>query len=468
MLKKLFSHTAIYGLAPQIPRIVSIFTLPIVTKYLTEIDFGVYGVITAIAGSVAVLGNLGLNVILSNSFFKNPGQYKWGWRQIYGFLMIWNYPFALLLGALLYFFIPVEASSNAFYIIILNVLPVVFFGPTMVLGNMYYQLKQQPLQIAYRSIIAGIVSIILNVYFIAVLKLGYMGWFLSGCIATMITQASYWWPLNRKLGIKPIFNFKWRYIKNSLKVALPTVPHYYSSYLLDVSDRAVMKILAVNTGDIGKYNAAYTVANIVQKIGIAAGKAVSPMLYESYKKNDERDARSLTFVLQILFFCMTFLLSIWLKEIFAFLIRNKELAQVYPLGIIIIMAYNYRPMYLGANNRLFYHEQTKVLLKVTFTAGFINLILNFILIKFFGYQVAAYTTFVALMYMGYAGYFLKQYKQTKTLEYYPIYWLIATIILTAISYYAVELNIYLKLFITLFILIISLIAIKKATGYEKK
>src|SRR5690554_5834854 len=100
MLKKLFSHTAIYGLAPQIPRIVSIFTLPIITKYLTEIDFGVYGVITAIAGSIAVLGNLGLNVILSNSFFRNPGQYKWGWRQIYGFLMLWNYPFAILLGIL--------------------------------------------------------------------------------------------------------------------------------------------------------------------------------------------------------------------------------------------------------------------------------------------------------------------------------------------------------------------------------
>jgi O-antigen/teichoic acid export membrane protein len=453
MLKKLFSHTAIYGLAPQIPRIVSVFTLPIITKYLTEIDFGVYGVITAIAGSIAVLGNLGLNVILSNSFFKSPGQYKWGWRQIYGFLMIWNYPFALLLGLLLYFFIPVEASSNALYIIILNVLPVVFFGPTMVLGNMYYQLKQQPLQIAYRSVIAGFISIILNVYFIAVLKMGYMGWFLSGCISTMIMQASYWWPLNRKLGIKPIFNFKWRYIKNSLKVALPTVPHFYSSYLLDISDRAVMRILAVNTGDIGKYNAAYTVANIVQKIGVAAGKAVSPMLYQTYKDNDEYEARKMIFILQTIFLCMTFILSIWLKEIFMFLIKNEELAQVYPLGIIIIMAYNYRPMYLGANNRLFYHEKTKVLLKVTFTAGFINLILNFVLIKYFGYQVAAFTTFAALMYMGYAGYFLKEYKQTETLNYYPLLWLFLTVLLTILGYVLVEVDYIFKIVITVSILL---------------
>ncbi|HUH18926.1 lipopolysaccharide biosynthesis protein [Albibacterium sp.] len=461
MLKKLFSHTAIYGLAPQIPRIVSIFTLPIITKYLTEIDFGVYGVITAIAGGVAVLGNLGLNVILSNSFFKNPGQYKWGWRQIYGFLMLWNYPFAILLGILLYFFIPVEASENALYIILLNVLPVVFFGPTMVLGNMYYQLKQQPTQIAIRSVIAGILGIVLNVYFIAVLRLGYMGWFLSGCISTMLVQASYWWPLNKKLEIKPIFNFKWRYIRNSLKIALPTVPHYYSSYLLDISDRAVMKIVGVNTGDIGKYNAAYTVANIVQKVGVAAGKAVSPMLYQTYKDNDEHAARKLIFILQIIFLCMTFILSIWLKEIFMFLIKNEELAQVYPLGIIIIMAYNYRPMYLGANNRLFYHEKTKVLLKVTFIAGFMNLLLNLALIKYFGYQVAAYTTFAALMYMGYAGYFLKDYKETETLNYYPLLWLFLTILLTVISYYFVEVNYIYKIAITVALLLLSVILLKR-------
>src|SRR5690606_5645105 len=137
---------------------------------------------------------------------------------------------------------------------------------------------------------------------------------------------------------------------------------------------------------------------------------------------------------------------------FMFLIKNETLAQVYPLGIIIVMAYNYRPMYLGANNRLFYHEKTGVLLKVTFTAGFINLILNFVLINFFGYQVAAFTTFAALMYMGYAGYYLKEYKQTATLNYYPLLWLSITILLTGLGYFLVEVNYIFKIILTLLIL----------------
>ncbi|MFC6099486.1 lipopolysaccharide biosynthesis protein [Olivibacter domesticus] len=461
MFKKLFSHTAIYGLAPQVSKIAGIFALPIITKHLSEIDFGVYGVITAIAGSIAVLANLGLNVILSNSFFKSPGQYKWAWRQIYGFLILWNFPFSVLLGLLLYFFIPPEASKDSLGIIILNVLPIVFFGPTSIIGTMYYQLRQKPFQVAIRSAIFGFISVGLNVLFIAGFKMGYMGWFWSICISTMLNQLSYWWPLNRKLGFSPIFNFKLRYIKNSLKISLPTVPHYYSAYLLDTSDRAVMKVLDVNTGDIGKYNAAYTVANLIQKLGIAAGQALGPMLNQAYKNKNEKSARSLIFVLQAFFLALTFLLSIWLKEIFYFLIKNKELSRVYPLGIVIVMAYNYRPMYFGANYRLMYNEKTKVLLKVTFIAGIVNVILNFILIGFFGYKMAAFTTFIALLYMGYAGYFLKEYKETKVLNYYPLLWLSLTIILTFAAYFLVELALISKVLISFSMLLVILFVIRK-------
>jgi hypothetical protein len=167
MLKKLFSHTAIYGIAPQIPKIAGVFSLPIITKHLTDIDFGVSGIVTAVAGSIAVFSTLGLRLMLVNTFYKSSGQYRWAWRQIYGFLTIWNLPYAVLLSAILYFFIPIEAKSNQWTIILLNVLPIVFFGPTLMLGSTYYQLKQQPIQIAVRTVILGFLTILFNIYFIA-------------------------------------------------------------------------------------------------------------------------------------------------------------------------------------------------------------------------------------------------------------------------------------------------------------
>lgn len=465
MIKKLFTHSAIYGIAPQIPKIATIFTLPIITQYLTEFDFGVYGLIVAIIGAISVFANLGLSVTMSNAFYKSPNFYKYGWRQVYGFLILWNIPYALILGGLVWLFIPeAVVFKNAVYIVLLNVLPVIVFGPTALIGAMYYQLKQKPFQIAIRSVIFGILGIGLTLLFIAYYKMGYMGWFLSAAITQVLLQASYWYPLNRKLELSPIFNFKRRYIKQQLKIGLPTVPHYYGGYLLNSSDRVIMKILNVPVGDIGLYNASNTVSNLANTAGTAAGQAVAPMLLQMYKDKKEVQARQLIFILQIVFLLGGLLTSFWMKEIFAFLFKVAALATVYPLGIILVMAYTYRPMYFGANSRLFYLEKTKNLPKVTLVAGILCAVLNFIFIPIYGFQVAAYTTFIGLMYMGYVGFFMKDFKESNTVNYYPSFWFLVTIFGTVAATFVVEFDIWLKTICSVVVAALGLISYKKVNS----
>ncbi|MDD2493576.1 MAG: oligosaccharide flippase family protein, partial [Tissierellia bacterium] len=356
MLKKIFSHSLIYGLAPQIPKIANLFVLPIITQFLTEDDFGVAGLIGSVVASIAVFANLGLNVTLSNSFYKSPGSFHWRWRQTYGFLILWNVPFAFLMAILIYFFIPEIAKENTLYIILANVIPIVFFGPTSTIGSLYFQLNQKPFQIGLRNMIIGLVTVLLNLIFIAYYEMGYMGWFLAGGISTMLLQLSYWFPMNIKYNMKPIFNFKWRYLKEQLKIGIPTIPHYYGSYLLNSSDRMIMDVLKVSTGDIGKYNAAGNVANNGNHVGVAVGKAISPFLLKYYRDNKEEKAKLLIYMLQTIFLAGSFIICIWMKEIFSFLIRNETLKMVYPLAIIMLMGYNYRPMYLGSVSKLMYLE----------------------------------------------------------------------------------------------------------------
>lgn len=53
MFKKLVSHSLIYGIALQMPKLAALLALPFTTVYLTEVDFGVFGVITAATGPKA-------------------------------------------------------------------------------------------------------------------------------------------------------------------------------------------------------------------------------------------------------------------------------------------------------------------------------------------------------------------------------------------------------------------------------
>jgi len=470
MLRKLFSHTAIYGLSPQIIKIANFFALPIITKDLTALDYGVSGVMTAYTMATSVLAGLGLRVVLVNSFYKSPGQYKWLWRQSYGFLIMWNWLYAILLSVLIYYVTPLEALDNRLTILLLNVLPIVFFGPTKTIATTYYQINEMPLQIAIRTGIFGLSTVFLNIYFISILKMGYMGWFWSNFIVGVITNISYYYPLNFKLKMSPIFNFKRRLIRNCLKISLPTVPHYYSSYLLNSSDRLVMDMLKVDTSYIGKYNVAYTVSGIMGSLGNASGLAIVPLLNRMYKNGHDEKGKWLVFALQIIFFALSFSMCVWMKEIFELLIKNNELAQMYPLGIVIVMAYNYRPMYLGANAKLIFSEKTNVLWKVTLIAGLINVLLNFIFIPIYGFQVAAYTTFISLMFMGYSGFFYRVFREISNVKYYPLIWLFINIILTILAYFAVEYHIVHKMIITSILLCLSLLSLylvnRKINGFQ--
>jgi O-antigen/teichoic acid export membrane protein len=470
MIRKLFSHTIIYGAAPHVSKVASFFVLPIVTQYLTAVDYGIYGVVTATTGLISVLANLGLRVVLVNSYYKHPHRYKWAWRQIYGFLRVWLFPFAACSSLLVYLIIPKEAGDNIPIIIALNVLPGLLFGQTATIATTLYQVQKKPIPIAMRTAIFGTLTVLLNLYTIAILKMGYMGWFWSSFIVTILNNASYWFPLNRKFGVTPIFNFKRRFIKRSLKISLPTIPHYYATYLLNTSDRLVMQFVNVSTANIGKYNAAYTFGNYFSNLGIASGLAVGPILNECYQRKDDRTARNLIFLQQTVFLLLSVAVSLWLKELFEFFIRNDELNQTYGLGVIIVMAYNYRPMYYGANAKIFFEEKTNVLWRVSFVAGALNVVLNLIFIPIFGYPVAAITTFVCLMYMGYSGYYLKAFRDHNTLNYYPELWMGLTIALTVAVYFMVEMPLIYKVVTTLLLVPVGAVGMLRLRKkiHEKK
>ena len=82
MIKEIVKNSAIYGIAPYVPRLISFLLLPILTAHLTDVDYGISGTIAAYTGALQALSTLGLSAYLQVNFFKSPCQYKILWRQI--------------------------------------------------------------------------------------------------------------------------------------------------------------------------------------------------------------------------------------------------------------------------------------------------------------------------------------------------------------------------------------------------
>lgn len=431
-------NSILFTIAPFLPKVIGVFMMPIMTLYLTDVDFGIAGTISAYSQSIGAFATLGLGLVLMNSFFKNPIEYKNIWRKIYGFLKLWMIVYAIIQAVLLFFIIPDEALENRWWIIILTNFSTVFFGPTATIGNSYYQYKKQAFPVVWRSVMASIITIFVNFYLIVYLKWGYMGWYVGSFAGTFFSNASFWYVVNKKLGFRPDYRFKWPEMRQALSVSMPTIPHYYTSFLLSGSGRMVLDQYHVPQGEIGR-------VSIVQQIGDmftmgvnGINQAINPYLMQSIKDNREDNYKELGIAYTVVCFCAAFLMSIWSKEIMDILISNESLKSAYPLCIAYVMALCYRPLYIVSCTYNFYYEKTKQLLLITFLSGIIAIVLYVALTPLLGVWGFLVGHYIASLYHGYGGFFFSCYRQNAKMKFPYIVLLFVQIGLTIAAYLLVD------------------------------
>ena len=421
--------------------------LPIMTRYLTDVDFGISGTISAYSQAIGAFSTLGLGVVLANSFFKTPLEYKDIWRQIYGFLNLWMVAYAIVQAVLLYFIIPKEAIENRWWIILLTNLSTVFFGPTATIGTCYFQYNKQAFPVVWRSVMASVLTIVVNFVLIVDLKWGYMGWYVGSFAGTFFSNASYWLTVNYKLGLRPNYRFNGNLIKKAIMVSGPTIPHYYTTCLLESSGRIILDQYDTSQGEIGRVNIVQQIGGFFSIIMQGLNQALYPFFMRFIKEGKEGSIKKMGLAYVVVVFLAAFIISIWSKEIFGVLISNESLSAAYPFCIAYIMALCYRPMYVIASNYNFFYEKTKQLLLISFIAGIIALILYIVLTPLLGLWGFFLGNYIANLYYGYSGYFFSCYRNYSRMNFPYILLLFVQIALT-ISAFIIVSHFFLKCIIT--------------------
>ena len=456
----ILKNGVLFTAAPFLPKIINVFLLPIMTMYLTDVDFGIAGTISAYTQSIGAFATLGLQVVLMNSFFKTPLEYKDTWRQIYGFLKFWMVIYALIQATILFFFIPEEAVENKWWIIILSQFSTVFFGPTGTIGNAYYIYNKKSVPVVWRSVTASVLTILIDFVLIVYLRWGYMGWYVGTFAGTFFTNASYWYVVRYKINIKPQYKFSWVVIKHALSVSVPTIPHYYTNYLLEGSGRMVMDQYHIPQGTIGQVSISQQIGDVFQAGITGFNNAISPYQMDALRDKNSRRINLLATIFTLSIFAATFMLAIWSKEIFRILLSNESLQSAYPYFILYIMALGYRPLYMNVSNYYFFYERTKQLLLITFLSGCIAILLYIAFMPLLGVWAFLVGHYVSCLYFGYSGYFYKGYRENETNKLPVLWFLVGQLVLTGLSYLVVD-YLWVKIAITIILGVVALIVFKK-------
>lgn len=335
-----------------------------------------------------------------------------------------------------------------------------FFLATNVVANIFLSLLLQIARgfgdnkkYAFASFISALSTIIFNVLFLVVIKLGangmLLGTMLGQIVATIYLFISL--KLHKYLKVK---DYKKEVIKSLWKYSLPLIPNAISWWVFNASDRVIASaflgvdqngILAASLKFSAVFITFYNIFNMswTESISIAIK---DDDVSDYFNKMFNIVLRLFTAMAVGMIACMPFVFPIMINEKFSAgygLIPISIIGSLFNVVVGLISV-----IYVAEKN-------TKAIASTSIVSAVINIIVHLALIKFIGLYAAVISTFVAFFIMSIYRLMdaSKRYFKVRIDMKFIIQSLIALIV-ALISYYIN--NIYLNVFVVLFAVLFAI------------
>lgn len=184
------------------------------------------------------------------------------------------------------------------------------------------------------------------------------------------------------------------YWKFSLKLSIPLIGNSVAMQVLSVSDRSMISKMIGNS-EVGIYGVLYTVSSLSLIIWGAINSSFVPFLFEKIDDSKNRSKiQSVSSSLMLVYGAVAFLMTLVAPEIVRVLATEEYYEAIYIMPPIAAGVF-FTSISNLYSNILIYYKKTNVIMISSIIAAIVNLCLNYIFIKLWGYMAAAYTTLIA-------------------------------------------------------------------------
>ena len=367
-----------------IQRSISIITTPIFTRLLSTNEYGKYSVFISWMGILTCFVTMyiysGVYPQAIVKFDHSRAKYSSAmqgltftltlfWLLIYGlFFQFWNKLFELNTAQMLAMFIVMWAHA--------------VFGFWSAEQRVDYKYKL----LVIVTLVEAILQPCLCILLIYLSEDKVTGLVLGMAIATFFCYTALF--VNQMVRGKVYFSKEiWSY---TLRLAIPLIPHYISTVLLNSSDRIMIQKF-VGVGEAGIYNLAYTISICGVLINQALLQTLQPWIYQKIKAEQFQEIKKVAYPalcgVALVNLCMI-LFAPELIKIFAPASYSAAKWVMAPIAMSVYFMF----MYNLFSCFEFYYEKTSYVSIATVSGALLNLLLNFILLPRFGYYAAGYTT----------------------------------------------------------------------------
>ena len=248
--------------------------------------------------------------------------------------------------------------------------------------------------------INAILNILLSLFLIAFVfqKDKYIGRILGSTIAIVVVAVSIIVEfLKREKPCKDLSLLKW-----GVKYSIPIIPHGLSQIVLNQFDRIMIMKMGTDE-NAGIYSFAYNIYAIVQVTANSLDNVWGPWFYQKRKDNDLFSIKKYSGYYASYMALFSSAIIFMAPEIVKILASENYWDAIYSVIPIVAGGY-FAFLYTIPSCVEYYYGKTQYIASGTIMAAIVNIILNFVFIKKYGYIAAAYTTLAT-----YFLYFLLHY-----------------------------------------------------------
>jgi O-antigen/teichoic acid export membrane protein len=392
---RILRASTVYGLANLGIRALNFLLLPIYTRFLTPADYGIMVLVETLAAFLVSILSLGFDASIQRLYFRHVDDPK----ALSGYvgstlkfalaLEIAFLALALIIGPRLQHILAPTNSVPFQYVAMALATTVAtqFFGYRLVL----YQAERRPWSYAILALLSFGLTAFLTVALVAYARRG-----VTGMLGGKLMAASICLIIAVFLARHALRSpFHWAYVRETIVVGSPLVPHLLMAMGLVSADRFILAHYR-DLREVGLYGVAYTFGMIMSLITMSLNQAWAPVYYDVARKGQEgrRLLSKMCAGLIVMLTAVACLGALIAQDFVAHFLdhRYASAGRVVPWIIGAYLAHSLFSMFSFAAMQI---RRTTLIMGASFVALVVNTILNFALIPHWGMYGAAYATLIA-------------------------------------------------------------------------
>jgi len=410
-IKRLTSHSAVYGISTILGRAISFFLLPLYTHYLTQEAYGVVSLVLAYLGIMTIISTYGVDAAFLRYYILADGEEEkrhlfntgfWSILLMSASILV----FSLLLARPLASWLLDSASYN--YVILLMG-GILLFDAISIIPFLLLRAEERSRLYVILRVTNILVNFLTTYFFVVKLGRGVNGVFEANLISSAFTFLTLLPIALRHL--RP--TMRRAVYLDLLKFGLPYLPSTLSVFLVDVIDRFILKQLT-DLDTVGLYSAGCKLGMLMNLMIAAFRFAWHPFFLSTSKEPNARAIFARIFTWFMLACAACFLAaSLFIDELVRCRLGSITLfgadywnsTSVVPA---ILLAYIFFGAYVNFIIGIHLEKKTSYLPFITGLGLLVKVAATYSLVPLLGMNGAALGTTLAYLAMATALYFVAQ------------------------------------------------------------